>query len=69
MFFGRAARPCWSIDRVMRYELWRQDDNGNRVRIDVFESEAEAEAARAAFEARAHKQMYWVEEVAEKSGR
>jgi hypothetical protein len=53
----------------MRYELWRQDDNGNRVRIDVFESAAAAEAARAAFEARAHKQMYWVEEVAEKSGR
>jgi hypothetical protein len=41
----------------------------NRVRIDVFESAAEAEAARAEFEARAHKQMYWVEEVAEKSGR
>jgi hypothetical protein len=44
----------------MRYELWRQDDNGNRVRVAVFESEAEAEAARAMFEARAHKQMYWV---------
>ena len=53
----------------MRYELWRQDDNGNRVRIDVFESAAEAEAERAAFEARAHKQLYWVEEVVEKSGR
>jgi len=45
----------------MRYELWRQDDNGNRVRIDVFATEAEAEAERAMFEARAHKQMYWVE--------
>lgn len=68
-FFGRAGRPGSSIDRVMRYELWRQDDNGNRVRIAVFERAAEAEAERAAYEARAHKQMYWVEEVTEKSGR
>ena len=45
----------------MRYELWRQDDNGNRVLIAVYATEAEAEAERAMFEARAHKQMYWVE--------
>jgi hypothetical protein len=57
----------------MRYELWRQDDNGNRVRIAVYASEAEADAERAAYEARAHKQLYWVQPEeqgpdAEKSG-
>ena len=45
----------------MRYELWRQDDNGNRVRVDVFSSEAEAEMARVMYESRGHKQLYWVE--------
>ncbi|HUQ05859.1 MAG TPA: hypothetical protein VM261_25330, partial [Kofleriaceae bacterium] len=53
--------PRVSISRAMRFELWRQDDNGNRVRIDVFASEAEAEAERAGYEARAHKQLYWVQ--------
>jgi hypothetical protein len=53
------ARPI--IDQVMRYELWRQDDNGNRARIAVFATEAEAERERAMYEARGHKQMYWVE--------
>jgi hypothetical protein len=63
------VRPIPNIDPVMRYELWRQDDNGNRVRIAVYASEAEAEAERAAYEARAHKQMYWVTpEAAVKSG-
>ena len=44
----------------MVHELWRQDDNGNQVRIATDAARNDAEAARAAFEARAHKQMYWV---------
>lgn len=63
MFSARGRRDAASsgIDRLMRYELWRQDDNGNRLRIDVFATVVEAEAARAMYEARGHKQMYWVE--------
>ncbi len=53
-----------SMAADVRYELWRQDDNGIRVKIDVYLTEAQAETARATFEAGAHKQMYWVEAVA-----
>jgi hypothetical protein len=41
--------------------LWRQDDNGNCVRLASFVSLADAEEVRDAFEARGHKQLYWVE--------
>lgn len=53
----RCFRPACSGDGAS----WRQDDNGNRVRIDVFATVVEAEAAQAMYEARGHKQMYWVE--------
>ena len=43
--------------------LWRQDDNGNRVRIGTFDSLATAEGARDTLEARGHKQLYWIESV------
>lgn len=45
----------------MAYRLWRQDDNGQRVLMATFADRAAAEAEAAAFEARAHKQLYWVE--------
>lgn len=44
------------------YELWRQDDNGNEFMIEIFLSEKEAEEAKKEFEAKGHKQMYWVRE-------
>jgi 8-oxo-dGTP diphosphatase len=40
--------------------LMRQDDNGNRVEMARFDVRAEAETAAAEFEARGHKQLYWV---------
>ncbi len=43
-----------------RWSLFRQDDNGHVFLMSTWPSRAEAEAARAAFEARGHKQMYWV---------
>lgn len=43
------------------WELWRQDDNGNRFRIGRFATEARADAEQRRFEALAHKQIYWVE--------
>jgi SAM-dependent methyltransferase len=43
------------------WELWRQDDNGNRVRISAHASETEAGAALARFESLGHKQTYWLE--------
>lgn len=38
------------------------DDNGCKVLIQSFTTRAEAESAMAVFEARGHKQTYWVEE-------
>jgi hypothetical protein len=43
------------------WELWRQDDNGNRFRIARFSSREAADAEQRRFEALAHKQTYWVQ--------
>lgn len=48
-----ASPPSW--------ELWRQDDNGNRVLMRVFQHEEDAIRERDAFEARGHKQTYWLQ--------
>lgn len=47
-------------DPPPRRALWRQDDHGNRVLIDVLPDRAAADARRAAFEARGHRQTYRV---------
>ena len=44
-----------------RWVLWRQDDNGNRVRIAEYFSETAANAEMARFESLGHKQIYWLE--------
>ena len=49
------------IEDQVKYELWRMDDNGNRFLIGVFDSQAEALDEARAFEAKGHKQTYWVE--------
>lgn len=45
----------------MSFRVVRQDDNGVRTEMACFAARADAEAMAAAYEARAHKQMYWVE--------
>ncbi len=47
--------------RAPRWALWRQDDNGNRVLMRRFADLAEAEREQRAYEARGHKQTYWIE--------
>lgn len=45
-------------------EYWlvlRQDDNGNVFVMSEHTSESAARSAAAVLEARAHKQMYWIE--------
>jgi len=44
-----------------RWALWRQDDNGNRVLMRRFAGIEEAEREQRAYEARGHKQTYWIE--------
>lgn len=51
------------------WEVWRQDDNGNRYVVRRFpassadqdEAHSAAEALAAEMEARGHKQTYWVQ--------
>ena len=45
------------------FVLMRQDDNGNRYVVARYAEHADATAAAEAFEARGHKQLYWVESV------
>jgi hypothetical protein len=47
-----------------RWRVLRLDDNGNTFLIANVETEAEALAIAKAFEARGHKQMYFVESPA-----
>lgn len=43
------------------WELWRQDDNGNRFLVARFASRAAADDEQRRFEALGHKQTYWVQ--------
>jgi hypothetical protein len=43
------------------WTVYRQDDNGNRFIVQNGLSCEEADRLVAAFEARGHKQLYWVE--------
>jgi hypothetical protein len=45
-----------------QWQLWRQDDNGNRVMIRAFANRDEAEAELRHFESLQHKQTYWLDE-------
>ncbi len=48
------------------YRVMRQDDNGNRYLVAGDLAEAAAERLAAEFEARGHKQLYWVEREADR---
>lgn len=46
-----------------RWQLWREDDNGNRYLVSAHADEPEARARLAAFESGVvHKQSYWIQE-------
>jgi hypothetical protein len=54
---------AWSESIQARpWVVWRQDDNGNRSIVSRHLTRDEADAVAAEFDARGHKQMYWVEE-------
>ncbi|WP_030236517.1 hypothetical protein [Streptomyces sp. NRRL S-350] len=45
------------------YRVMRQDDSGNRFLVAADLDRAGAQRLAAEFEARGHKQLYWVEEA------
>jgi hypothetical protein len=51
---AESGSPPWVV--------WRQDDNGNRFVVSRHDTRDQAEAVAARFEARGHKQLYWVAE-------
>lgn len=53
----------------MRWLLKRQDDRGNRAVVDIFLTRELADAALHKYEARGHKQLYWVEARARRGTR
>jgi hypothetical protein len=50
----------------MPFELWRQDDNGNRFLVDTYDNLAEAEKRLAELSRIPHKQTYWITKLVEK---
>jgi hypothetical protein len=57
----REGRPVVPPPRH-RFVVMRQDDNGNQLPVQAVSSRCEADALAASYEARGHKQTYWVEE-------
>jgi hypothetical protein len=49
-----------SGSRPRAWWLVRQDDHGNTFDVEAFSTSCEAEATARSFEARGHKQTYWV---------
>ncbi|MFF5102956.1 SPOR domain-containing protein [Streptomyces sp. NPDC000134] len=45
--------------------VYRQDDNGNRYRVGRYATRAEAQKIADSLDTRGHKQLYWVERVAQ----
>lgn len=48
--------------KVFSFDLWRQDDNGNRFLVDSFAERADAESRLAELTRLLHKQTYWITE-------
>ncbi|MGY0018422.1 SPOR domain-containing protein [Streptomyces sp. cg35] len=46
----------------------RQDDNGNRYRVGRYATRAEAQRIADSLDDRGHKQLYWVERLAQTAG-
>ncbi|HTP65150.1 MAG TPA: hypothetical protein VMJ66_07150 [Geobacteraceae bacterium] len=53
----------------MIFELWRQDDNGNRFLIGVFTDRVATEQRLAELCRNPHKQTYWITERVEEDSR
>ncbi len=61
---GRGPAMVWptvEIDGDKGWAVWRQDDNGNRFLVRDALSKDDAHQTALRFEARGHKQTYWIE--------
>ncbi|MCC6977774.1 MAG: heavy metal translocating P-type ATPase [Candidatus Melainabacteria bacterium] len=53
------AASCCAHEK--KFEVWRQDDNGNQFVVDKFATQEQAEASAKTLMDRGHKQLYWVQ--------
>lgn len=60
--------PDAGYDGPLAWRVRRQDDNCNQYELARFSSRCEAEAVARQFEARGHKQLYWVVSSTEGGG-
>jgi len=49
----------------MAFQLWRQDDNGNRYLVGIWPDRTAADARMAELTRGLHKQTYWITEAPE----
>lgn len=54
--------PRVELAQFTQWEVWRLDDNNNEALIDTFRCRAKAVLTQQRFEARGHRQTYWVVE-------
>lgn len=54
------SNPSRERGRLPCFELWRQDDNGQRFLVDRFATRTLAEARLAELTRSLHKQIYWI---------
>ena len=57
------VREGLDLSSLPSWDLWRQDDHGNKAVVQRFTGHAKAEHSLKEFENRGHKQTYWLEEV------
>jgi hypothetical protein len=55
-----APEPRAEIESLRAFQVWRIDDNGNVFAVGEPTSERDARCLVQQYEARGHKQMYWV---------
>lgn len=63
-YASEPASDCLAGEK--KFEVWRQDDNGNKFVVEKFATREEAEASAKTFSDRGHKQHYWVQESRKK---
>lgn len=51
----------------MNWQLWRQDDNGQRFLVDTYSTRGDAETRMAELMQGHHKQTYWISNEADPS--
>ena len=63
MINARMGKKMMQEKSGLKYELWRQDDNGNLFKIGEFPARAVAERRLAELASNIHKQTYWIKEI------